>query len=83
MSNKGKRGLQSLVNFIGDENIGVQFLNQCATNIDFQKKKTKITFVTEIQNCSADDLASGKPERTGIIVWVKTDDLNDWKNSDE
>ena len=59
-------GIVELVTEIGDENIRAQFLDQCAINLDWSKKKgTKITFGTEV----GINPTTGT-DKLGIVIWL-------------
>ncbi len=73
-------GLVSLLEFAGEHNVCVQSLSNAAIKVQFQKKQTKVTFVTEPEYLKPED-TQGKPEYVGMIVWVKSEDIDAWQNS--
>lgn len=58
---------------IGVENVSVQYLGECMTNIKTGKKETEISFVT--QELTANDAMRGS-SKTAMIVWVDSAQYN-------
>lgn len=57
--------LSDLILSIGDKNIQLQNLDQCADTLDWTAKKgTKITFGTEVR------LTPDGTERLGMVIWL-------------
>lgn len=57
-----------------DDDVEVQFLQQCTTRIKDKKrpKETEISFVTQAIDCN--EFARG--DKTGIVIWVSRDKYN-------
>jgi hypothetical protein len=62
--------LSELISAVGDENVGLQNLDQSADALDWSAKKglTKITFHTE-QALILDGPGNGLP-KLGLVVWL-------------
>lgn len=58
---------------IGAENVKVQYLGECMSNIKTGKNETEISFVT--QELTANDAVSGST-KTAMIVWVDSTQYN-------
>lgn len=58
---------------IGADNVKVQYLGECMTNIKTGKNETEISFVT--QELTANDAVSGST-KTAMIVWVDSTQYN-------
>lgn len=56
--------LSQLIAEYGDEAVGVQNLDQCATSLNMNKGVTKITFGTE-QAITPEGM-----EKLGLVVWL-------------
>ena len=58
-----------LIAAVGDDKVGVQFLDQCGIDFNWDHKKgTRITFGTDVK------LTFGEgTERMGMIVWMDRD----------
>lgn len=58
-----------LIAAVGDDKVGVQFIDQCAIDLNWDHKKgTRITFGTDMK------LNFGEgTERMGMIVWMDRD----------
>lgn len=63
-------GITALIQAIGDENIGVQALDTCMTNISQKNGVVKITFGTNA--VTAGDVISNTGRR-GLIIWCDED----------
>lgn len=60
--------MSELILSVGDDNVSMQNLDHCSTNIDYSiKKGTKITFGTE-EPVTFDGTA-----RLGLILWLPRD----------
>lgn len=65
---KNKNGIIHFLDLAGEENLKVQFLTKCMTNISTNKKNvSKITFETEQMNASQ-ALQDDAP--VAVIVWI-------------
>ena len=57
-----------LIAAVGDDKVGVQFIDQCNITMDWDHKKgTRITFGTDVA------LTLEGTERLGMIVWMDRD----------
>lgn len=57
-----------LIAAVGDDKVGVQFIDQCAIDLNWDHKKgTRITFGTDVA------LGPNGTERLGMIVWMDRD----------
>jgi len=57
--------LSDLIRTIGDDKVGLQNLDQCATNLDYNiKSGTKITFGTD------QPLTPNGMEKLGMVIWL-------------
>jgi len=57
--------MSELIAAVGDENVGVQNLDDCGITLDYSiKKGTRITFGTDAR------LTPNGTERLGIVVWL-------------
>lgn len=57
--------LSDLIRTIGDDKVGLQNLDQCATNFDYNiKRGTKITFGTD------QPLTPNGMEKLGMVIWL-------------
>lgn len=62
--------ISELIAAVGDENVGIQNLDNCGISIDYSAKKgTKITFGTD-QRLSP---AFTGTERLGMVLWLDRD----------
>lgn len=61
--------LSELIMEIGDDNVAVQFLNQCMIDAKYDKGHTTIKF--GVNGLGAMDLVDNK--KAGLIVWVDAD----------
>lgn len=60
--------LSQLILAIGDENVAIQNLDQCADTLDWTAKKgTKIKFGTEVP------LTPNGTAKLGLVVWLDRD----------
>ncbi|QRG06077.1 hypothetical protein EZH22_24305 [Xanthobacter dioxanivorans] len=59
--------LSELISIYGDDIVGVQFLDQCTTDLSMTPKKTKITFAT------LERVDLNGTEKLGIVVWLDRD----------
>ena len=76
------RGIQALLNHVGEGNVAVQFLNQCTTDVVQRRDHTKVTFATEKGNVDPADLLPGaKPRKVGMIVWMDADKVEEWRKT--
>lgn len=58
-----------LIAAVGDDKVGVQFLDQCAIDLNWgHKKGTRITFGTDVKL-----ILNEGTERLGMIVWMDRD----------
>lgn len=66
-------GIVELLGKIGDEKIELQYLDECAMQLQTTKSKTQITFGTTqtINKC----FDTGSTDKAAIIIWVDRDDL--------
>lgn len=77
----GNRGVISLMEHVGEENIMFQFLHRSATNISAKKGYTSVTFDTDSSNITPADLMPGaKPKKVALVVWVDSDRVDQWRN---
>ena len=65
--------LSELIAAIGDDNVQIQSLDQCADSLDWSAKKgvTKVTFGTE-QALVMNGAGNGLP-KLGLVVWLPRD----------
>lgn len=60
--------ISDLIKTIGDDNVQIQFLDQCADSLNYNHKSgTKITFGTPIA------LTPNGTDKLGIVVWMDRD----------
>lgn len=58
-----------LISAVGDDKVGVQFIDQCAIDLKWDHKKgTRITFGTDVKL-----IFNQGTERLGMIVWMDRD----------
>lgn len=58
-----------LIAVIGDQNVAIQFLDNCMIRADMTKTGSKITFGTDVR------LQIDKIEKSGMIVWMDREQL--------
>lgn len=63
-----KTRIISLLEFVGEDDVKMQPLAQCMTNISTVKGGSRITFDTN--QLSPTEVAMEKQKMTGLIVWV-------------
>lgn len=57
--------LSKLISIIGDENVGIQNLDQCSTGLNYNTKSgTKITFGTE------QPIDMNGTVKLGMVIWL-------------
>jgi hypothetical protein len=68
-------GLSEIVAAIGDDNIRLQSLASSITKATTKKNgDTTLTFLTN--QVTASELMQGTPERTGLVIWLPTAQMN-------
>lgn len=65
--------IAELINAIGVENIQVQFLYECMTNVQSTKHGSKVTFATTALSPGTVASNSGP---VGVVLWVPRDTWN-------
>lgn len=74
------RGILSLLEHCGEDNIEVQFLHQSVTDVTRQSDCTSVTFVTAHDKIDPSDLMPfAKPRKVGLVVWVDADRVEGWR----
>ncbi len=61
--------LSKLINHIGDENVGIQILDRCVTDIRTKEDECQITFLTD-QSKVEQFSRHKKREFYGMILWL-------------
>lgn len=72
-------GLQSLINFVGDKKLKLQFLAGSITKIKTKRHDTEVTFAAEHDNITADALYRNDLKKVGIVVWIDVEDFEAWR----
>lgn len=73
-------GIQSMVNYLGDNKLLFQPLRNSMTDIKTTGEESSITFVTESSNLHAKNVRTGKGGKLGLILWIDEKDYEEWYN---
>lgn len=63
--------LRRLIELVGDDEVRIQFLSTCMTNIVAKKKETLVTFATD--QVHPNHVMMEEPPMTGMVLWLPTD----------
>jgi hypothetical protein len=73
--NMSKPTITDVINNLEDEIIGYQILNNTVTASKARKNGNSVTFDTDPQHMTPDDLVTGKGV-VGLILWIDRDNLS-------
>lgn len=68
--------ITDLLTKIGVDRIQVQNLHESIVQVQASKGGTRVTFMTDPNCCSPNELALDRPRHTALVLWIKQEDVD-------